>query len=89
MENKLVVFKGKEIKRTFYNNEWWFVIADVQFQVQMHGALETITGWDNTDKRRLHSSRGGPLWVPGTIMKVEEGKRRGKIDCDGFWSFIE
>lgn len=29
MENKLVVFKGKEIRRTLHNNEWWFVIVDV------------------------------------------------------------
>jgi hypothetical protein len=25
----LAVFKGKKIRRTLHNNEWWFVIADV------------------------------------------------------------
>jgi len=29
MENKLVVFKDKEIRRTLHNNEWWFVVEDV------------------------------------------------------------
>ena len=29
MENKLVVFKGKEIRRTLYKNEWWFSVGDV------------------------------------------------------------
>lgn len=29
MHNKLVVFKGKEIRRTLHNNEWWFVVEDV------------------------------------------------------------
>jgi len=29
MENKLVVFKGKEIRRTLHNDEWWFVVEDV------------------------------------------------------------
>ncbi len=29
METKLAVFKGKEIRRTLHNNEWWFVIVDV------------------------------------------------------------
>ena len=29
METKLAVFKGKEIKKTIYKNEWWFVIEDV------------------------------------------------------------
>ncbi len=26
---KIALFKGKEIRKTIYNNEWWFVIVDV------------------------------------------------------------
>lgn len=26
---KLALFKGKEIRKTIYNNEWWFVVEDV------------------------------------------------------------
>jgi len=26
---KIDVFKGREIRRKLYNDEWWFVIADV------------------------------------------------------------
>ncbi len=29
MENKLVVFKGKEIRRTLLDNEWYFAVVDV------------------------------------------------------------
>ncbi|MEE9911027.1 MAG: Bro-N domain-containing protein [Deltaproteobacteria bacterium] len=29
METKISVFKGKEIRKTINNNEWWFSIADV------------------------------------------------------------
>lgn len=29
MKTKLVVSKSKQIRRTLYNNEWWFSIADV------------------------------------------------------------
>ena len=29
METKLVVFKGKKIRRMLYNNEWWFSVADI------------------------------------------------------------
>ena len=29
METKLVVFRGKEIRRTLHNAEWWFSVADV------------------------------------------------------------
>ncbi len=28
-ENALVVFQGKKIRRTWYNNEWWFVVEDI------------------------------------------------------------
>ena len=31
MTDKLAIFKGKEIRKTIYNNEWWFVINDVIF----------------------------------------------------------
>ena len=27
--DELVVFQGKKIRRTWYNNEWWFVIDDI------------------------------------------------------------
>jgi len=29
MENKLVIFKNKKIRRTLHGNEWWFSVADV------------------------------------------------------------
>jgi DNA-damage-inducible protein D len=28
-DTRIAVFKGKEIRKTIYNNEWWFSIADV------------------------------------------------------------
>ena len=29
MERSIAVFRGKEIRKTIHNNEWWFVIVDV------------------------------------------------------------
>lgn len=28
-ENKLAIFQGKEVRRTIYNDEWWFSVVDV------------------------------------------------------------
>jgi DNA-damage-inducible protein D len=28
-ENKLVIFKGENIRRILHNNEWWFSVVDV------------------------------------------------------------
>jgi len=29
MQTNIAVFRGKEIRKTVYNNEWWFVVEDV------------------------------------------------------------
>jgi DNA-damage-inducible protein D len=29
METRIAIFKGKSIRKTIFNNEWWFVIEDV------------------------------------------------------------
>ena len=26
---KIVIFKGKQVRKTIHNNEWWFVVEDV------------------------------------------------------------
>ena len=29
MNEKIAIFKGKEIRRTIYNDEWWFSVSDI------------------------------------------------------------
>ena len=29
METRIALFQQKEIRKTFHNDEWWFVITDV------------------------------------------------------------
>ncbi|MCX6766877.1 MAG: Bro-N domain-containing protein [Candidatus Moranbacteria bacterium] len=29
IETRIAVFKGKKIRKTIHNNEWWFVVEDV------------------------------------------------------------
>lgn len=29
MDTKVAIFKGKEVRKTLYNNEWWFSVSDV------------------------------------------------------------
>lgn len=28
-ETKIVIFKNQQIRKTIYNNEWWFSVVDV------------------------------------------------------------
>ena len=30
-ETSLIVFQGKNIRRTWHNDDWWFVVEDVVF----------------------------------------------------------
>ena len=41
METKLAVFKGKEIRKTIHENEWWFSVVDI---------IEVLTGSDRARK---------------------------------------
>ena len=41
METSIALFRGKEIRKTIHNDEWWFSIADV---------VEVLT--DSTDPRQ-------------------------------------
>ena len=29
MQDKIIVFQDKKIKRTWFNNEWWFCVSDI------------------------------------------------------------
>lgn len=29
MDKALVVFEGKNVRRTWFNDEWWFVVIDI------------------------------------------------------------
>jgi len=41
LETNIAVFRGKEIRKTIYKNEWWFSIVDV---------IEVLTGTERPRK---------------------------------------
>ncbi len=41
METNIAVFRGKEIRKTIHNNEWWFSIVDI---------VEMLTGTERPRK---------------------------------------
>jgi DNA-damage-inducible protein D len=73
-ETKVAIFKGKEIRKTIHNNEWWFSVADV---------IGVLT--DSTDvrqyvkKMRQRDPQLDSYW--GTIctpleLLAQDGKKR-------------
>lgn len=76
METNIAVFRGKEIRKTIYNNEWWFSIVDI---------VEALTGserprkyWNDLKKKLSDegydqlSEKIGQLKMPSTDGKYYE-----------------
>ena len=76
METSIAVFKGKGIRKTIHNNEWWFSVVDI---------VEALTGTDrprkywNDLKNKLTaegyvevSEKIGQLKMPAPDRKMRE-----------------
>lgn len=75
--NTLAIFEGRKIRKTWYNEEWWFVIVDViailTDSVQPEGYLKDMR------RRDIKLSEGwGQIATPLSI-KTEGGSQ--KINC--------
>ncbi len=93
-ETHLAVFKGRKIRKTIHNNEWWFVINDV---------IESLT--DSTDPaqyfKRLKqrdeelaklTDKGGVQFVPPLMLEVGTTGGKQKIYCwntEGIFRLIQ
>ena len=89
METKIALFRGKQIRKTIHNDEWWFSVSDV---------VEALT--DSKDSRqyikrmRSRDSELNSYW--GTIctpleMIAKDGKNR-RINCantEGMFRIIQ
>ena len=78
-QNKIAIFKGKQIRKTIYNNEWWFSIVDVI------NALEVSSDARNywkVLKNRLKKEGAGQTVTNCNQLKLlaQDGKSR-KTDC--------
>jgi len=91
---KIALFKGKKIRKTLHNNEWWFVINDV---------IESLT--DSNDPaqyfKRLKqrdeelaklTNKGGVQFVPPLMLEVETAGGWQKMYCwntEGIFRLIQ
>lgn len=83
IETKIALFKGKKIRRTIHNNEWWLVINDV---------IESLT--DSGDPAQYFKKmkerdpelakltiKGGVQFVPPLMLEVETAGGKQKMYC--------
>ncbi|OIP98094.1 phage antirepressor protein [Candidatus Wirthbacteria bacterium CG2_30_54_11] len=80
---KIALFKGKEIRKTLYQNGWWFVINDV---------IEALTGSNDPAQyfKRMKKRdnelamlifQGGVQFVPPLMLDVETTGGMQKMNC--------
>jgi len=88
MEKSIAVFRGKEIRKTIYNNEWWFVIADV---VSVLTDSVNPTGYIKDMRRRdKELSKGWGQIATPLLIKTPGGNQ--KINCantEGIFRIIQ
>ncbi len=71
---KIAIFRGKEIRKTIHNNEWWFVIEDV---VLILTDSKNPKGYIKDMRRRdLELKKGwGQIATPLVIKGKGSGKK--------------
>lgn len=88
MDNKLIVFQDKEIRRTLHNGEWWFSVADVVVAL-----TESPNASDYIKKMRKRDSMLSQGWgqiVTPLWLETEGGRQ--KVNCantEGIFRIIQ
>jgi len=88
MTEKLAIFKGKEIRRTIHNNEWWFVIVDV---VSALTASINPSGYIKDMRRRDKELAKGWGQI-ATPLSIETAGGKQRLNCantEGIFRIIQ
>ncbi len=81
-KNKLIVFQDKRIRRTWFNDEWWFVIKDV-----VYALTESVNPSDylkkirKRDKPLANAFKGGGQFVPSLGLEFDTKGGAQMLQC--------
>ena len=78
METSIAVFKGKEIRKTIHNDEWWFSVVDV-YAILTESA-DPGAYWRKLKQRLKKEGSEVVKFCHGLKLIVPDGKFR-KTDC--------
>lgn len=76
-DTKIAIFKGRQVRKTIYKNEWWFVVEDVVLAL-----TDTPNPKDYINKMRLRDnelSKGYGQFVHTLPIETLGGKQ--KMNC--------
>jgi len=80
---KIVLFKGKKIRKTLHNKEWWFVINDViAVLTDSNDSAQYFKRMKQRDQELAKLiDRGGVQFVPPLMLEVETFGGKQKMYC--------
>lgn len=86
--NQIAIFKGKKIRKTIHNNEWWFSVVDVisalTDSVQPDGYIKDMR------RRDPELSKGwGQIATPLTIMTEGGAQKMNCANTEGIFRIIQ
>lgn len=88
MESNIAVFRGKGIRKTLHNKEWWFSVADV-----VEALTDTVNATDYIKKMRSRDNELAKGWgqiVTPLWLNTEGGKQQ--VNCantEGIFRLIQ
>lgn len=94
MESHIAVFRGKEIRKTLHNNEWWFVINDViELLTDSNDPAQYFKRLKQRDEELAKlTDKGGVQFVPPLMLEVETIGGKQKMYCwntEGIFRLIQ
>lgn len=93
-DTQLAVFRGKQIRRTLHNNEWWFVINDVI--VSLTDSSDPAQYFKRLKQRDEElaklTDKGGVQFVPPLMLEMATTGGKQKMYCwntEGIFRLIQ
>jgi len=89
METKVALFRGKGIRKTLYNNEWWFSVVDVC--AVLTGSIDSGAYWRKLKQRLKEEGSEVVTICHGLKLTAPDGKMR-ETDCantEGIFRIIQ
>ena len=76
--NKIAVFKRKIIRKTIYNNEWWFSVSDICGALT--DSVDSGAYWRKLKQRLIEEGSEVVTFCHGLKLSAPDGKMR-ETDC--------
>jgi DNA-damage-inducible protein D len=89
METSIAVFRGKEIRKTIHNNEWWFSVVDVG--ATLTNSADPGAYWRKLKQRLKEEGSEVVTFCHGLKLMAPDGKMRN-TDCantEGIFRIIQ